>query len=176
MAEIRPPQFTYLFSDPLVHLDAHGEEQDVECLEIEQERQRIRASISSVACPVRWVAQFATERHFVSSYCSSHVLHFTGHGIDGAMAFETETGELKFTSVVDLREMCKNLSRRPNVLFLSMCHGKAVGLAFAELGVEHVITVCNDRILDKVCTVLFGYKTVLFTMTYEYFVGFSSIR
>ena len=67
------------------------------------------------------------------------------------MGFETETGELKFININALRGMCK--SKKPVVLFLSMCYGKNVGLAFSDLGVEHVVTVCNDKILDKVCNI-----------------------
>lgn len=150
-----PPLFSYIYSDPLVHFDADHEEHDVESLDIENEMHMIKNAISSAKCPTRWAAKVASEQHFVSSYCTSTIFHFTGHGIDGSMAFESETGELKFINVSDLREMCKNLSKKPAVLFLSMCHGKKVGLAFADLGIDHVITVCNDRILDKVsCNIL----------------------
>lgn len=143
-----------MYSDPLVHMNAHGEEQDVECLDIDKEKSMIRAAISASRSPTRWITKVATEQHFVSSYCDSTLFHFSGHGIDGAMAFETETGELKFIHVADIYEMCRSLSKRPAVLFLSMCHGKTVGIAFANLGVDHVITVCNDRILDKVVFLL----------------------
>ena len=163
MAEFRPPLLTYMFSDPLIYKESNHEEQDVESLDIEKEIKLIKSAISTASCTLRWVAKVATEQNFVSSYCCSHVFHFTGHGIDGSMAFETETGQLKFIDANGLREMCKNLSKRPKLLFLSMCHGKTVGLTFAELGVEHVVTVCNDRILDK-ASLLFAdqfYRAVL---------------
>jgi hypothetical protein len=159
----QPPLFTYMYSDPLVHIDAGNEEHDVESLEIEKERGRIRSAMSDLSKdgPMRWLETVATEQHFLTSYMNSYIFHFTGHGIDGAMAFEGEKGELKFINVHDLRLMCKNLSKKPSVLFLSMCHGKAVGLAFAEIGVEHVVTVCNDRILDKVCKLIWGLCAIL---------------
>lgn len=151
MAALYPPLFSYIYSDPLVLVDASTSEvTDVESLDIEKEKQNIKSVADAAKCPVRWIARVATEQQFVTSYCDSEVFHFTGHGIDGSMAFEAETGELKFIGVAGLREMCQHLSRKPRLLFLSMCHGRAVGLEFAALGVDHVITVCNDRILDKV--------------------------
>ena len=151
MAALFPPLFSYIYSDPLVHVEpGTNEVTDVECLEIEKEKQNIKSVAEASKFPVRWIAKAATEQQFVTSYCNSDIFHFTGHGTDGFMAFEAETGELKFIGVAGLREMCQNLSKKPRLLFLSMCHGKTVGMEFAALGVDHVITVCNARILDKV--------------------------
>ena len=79
------PLFTYMYSDPLIHLD-NNEEQDVECLEIVKERRLIKSVCESSGVRMRWIAKNATEEHFITTYSNSYIFHFTGHGVDGEYA------------------------------------------------------------------------------------------
>lgn len=67
------------------------------------------------------------------------------------MAFEDkDSGALFFAGEKQLLTLA-NLPTKPKLVFLSMCYGEPVARIFSErLGIKHVVTVRNDRILDAV--------------------------
>ena len=67
------------------------------------------------------------------------------------MAFEDkDSGALFFAGEKQLLSLA-NFPTKPKLVFLSMCFGEPVARIFSEkLGIKHVVTVRNDRILDAV--------------------------
>jgi hypothetical protein len=45
--------------------------------------------------------------------------------------------------------MCSGLTHKPECVFLSACFAETVSDAFVNVGIPHIITVTNDRVLDK---------------------------
>jgi hypothetical protein len=69
------------------------------------------------------------------------------------MAFEDKHGKLKFISQTELSEMCQGLTDKPDCVFLSACFAQTVADAFVNAGIKHIVTVTNERVLDKVPSV-----------------------
>ena len=66
------------------------------------------------------------------------------------MAFEDKLGRLKLIIQTELSTMCGGLTDKPECIFLSACFAQTVAEAFVNAGIKHIITVTNDRVLDKV--------------------------
>lgn len=56
---------------------------------------------------------------------------------------------LKLISDADIVNICSNLTSKPQCIFLSACYAECVAKAFQRIGVHHIITVSNKRVLDE---------------------------
>lgn len=45
--------------------------------------------------------------------------------------------------------MCNGLNHKPECVFLSACFAETVSDAFVGVGIPHIVTVTNERVLDK---------------------------
>jgi hypothetical protein len=45
--------------------------------------------------------------------------------------------------------MCNGLNHKPECVFLSACFAETVSDAFVSVGIPHIVTVTNERVLDK---------------------------
>lgn len=45
--------------------------------------------------------------------------------------------------------MCNGLTHKPECVFLSACFAETVSDAFVSVGIPHIVTVTNERVLDK---------------------------
>lgn len=45
--------------------------------------------------------------------------------------------------------MCNGLTHKPECVFLSACFAETVSDAFVNVGIPHIVTVTNERVLDK---------------------------
>jgi len=145
------PLFSYLFSSPLVQRNEERGYSEVDFLDYPTERRALKSIMEKKAgIHIRWKSEVANINNFLNAYSNSKILHFTGHGENGVVAFENEYGVLDFVSQEQLSEMLRaGHIQKPECVFLSACYAQTVADAFVNVGVQHVITVINDRILDK---------------------------
>jgi len=73
-----------------------------------------------------------------------NVLHYSGHGFPGYLAFEDENsvGDTHMLQDVILNKMVSSGRRlQLQFVFTSACHSEAVGQAFVSVGVPHVVSI-----------------------------------
>ena len=81
-------------------------------------------------------------------------LHFSGHGHPHGLNFEDGRSGLQFVTVDKLRDLCVAGGSQLEFVFVSACHSKRAGEAFAAAGVPHVVCVKLDaRLLDSAANV-----------------------
>ena len=81
-------------------------------------------------------------------------LHFSGHGHPQGLNFEDGRSGLQFVNVDTLKDLCIAGGSKLEFVFVSACHSKRAGEAFAEAGVPHVVCVKLDaRLLDTAANV-----------------------
>jgi hypothetical protein len=77
----------------------------------------------------------------VTSGCKC--IHYSGHGYPQYLAFEDSKriGETHLVHHDLIREVCDDEDQRIEFVFASACHSEAVGQAFIEAGIQHVVAV-----------------------------------
>jgi hypothetical protein len=79
-------------------------------------------------------------------------LHYTGHGLQHCLAFETEHGTMHSLDSKQLKDLFSAGGGAAGVqfVFVSACHSESAGAAFVGAGVPHVIAVRMDaQVADK---------------------------
>jgi len=79
------------------------------------------------------------------------VLHYSGHGVRGSLAFESnkEIGTTQFITNEYLQEVLTTKAGHTGVKLavVSACHSEKAGEAFVEAGVSHVVAIKHDNAL-----------------------------
>jgi hypothetical protein len=144
----RPVRILALLSDPLVD----GAGQPVPRLGLDREVARVRAQLSSVNRAAELHLVVATPDNLLNALRNGpyDMLHFSGHGGDGTLAFEDNCGGLWPTDPARLRATLTAGGQTPcQVAFLSACHSASMAAALQAAGVPHVVAVdAAQSILD----------------------------
>jgi hypothetical protein len=140
-----------LFSVPLAWKDRNQKLHGIEMLDYEFERKHIWHSFQAAKRDIEVQFDFATThklRTAVTLGCRA--LHFSGHGHPQGLNFENGKGGLQFVKVETLKDLCVAGGSKLEFVFVSACHSKLAGEAFAAAGVPHVVCVKLDaRLLDQ---------------------------
>ena len=138
-----------LFAQPLVGWCPTGEFVPLDnLLDHTIERKMLLDTFKGVHRNIHVHFDFATVQSLRRLLSSGYkTLHFSGHGSPGCLFFETEFACLQQISAENLKSLINAGSTSLDFVFVSACHSKAIGEAFIEAGVKHVICVKLD---DKV--------------------------
>ena len=130
-----------LLSDPL--LGPGG--RPVDPLGLEDEVEKVSAQLAGLgrAAELRLVVAAPTNvLNALREYGPFDLLHFSGHGGEGLLAFEDGEGGMFPLDAMRLRAIFAPLSRPPaQVAFLSACHSESMAQALLAAGVPHVAVV-----------------------------------
>jgi hypothetical protein len=144
-----------LFSVPLAWKDKNKKLHAIEMLDYTTERRSIWQLFKEVQRDIEVQFDFATTdklRTAVTLGCRA--LHFSGHGHPQGLNFEDGKAGLQFVKVDTLRDLCVAGGSQLEFVFVSACHSKLAGEAFAAAGVPHVVCVKLDaRLLDSAANV-----------------------
>jgi hypothetical protein len=136
-----PLHILALLSDPL--LDPEG--RPVNRLGLEQEVNRVRSQLAALNRAAELRLLVATPDNLLNilrDHGPFDLLHFTGHGSDGLLAFEDGHGGTLPLDAMRLQAIFTPLGRPPcRVAFLSACHSESMAQALLAAGVPHVIAV-----------------------------------
>ncbi|HEY85788.1 MAG TPA: CHAT domain-containing protein, partial [Chloroflexi bacterium] len=138
-----------LLSDPL--LNSNGV--PVERLALASEIERLKSELASLNRAVELrlsVASAKNTQNALRDHGPFHILHFTGHGNQDALAFEDDRGGLLPLDPMRWQAIFAPLSQAPaQVAFLSACHSQSMAQALLDAGVPHVAAVdANAAALD----------------------------
>eukprot|EP00475_Leptophrys_vorax_P001431 TRINITY_DN10770_c0_g1_i6.p2 TRINITY_DN10770_c0_g1~~TRINITY_DN10770_c0_g1_i6.p2 ORF type:complete len:723 (-),score=157.95 TRINITY_DN10770_c0_g1_i6:2143-4281(-) len=141
----------YLFSCPLVF----GNKTNFAMLDIDAERKELEQVFTESNRDFRVRYDWCCAERFqgcITRRCKA--LHFSGHGFNGSLGFETPYGELQNLKLEDLKALvsvgAKN--RAISLVFVSACNSEQAGKAFVDAGVPHVIAVdARYKISDRAC-------------------------
>ncbi|CAM9460912.1 unnamed protein product [Choristocarpus tenellus] len=164
--------FTHLFSAPLTNVDKPVEE-----LSNQGERDTLIKTLSEAEKRVTFISEAANTQSFrraVGSVAGGsgrdcRILHYTGHGEEGKLTFESRSGQLEYANEKDLLQMLKchreylfrNLGESVEspipphhsglrLVFLSACHSESVANCFIAAGVGHVVSVKKgEKVIDQ---------------------------
>jgi hypothetical protein len=138
-----------LFSAPLAWRSKNSL-RPIEMLNYKQERDAIWQGFRQASRNVELHFNFATTetlRTVVTLGCRA--LHFSGHGHPDWLNFEDGEGGLQIGTAETLQRLCSTGGAKLDFVFVSACHSKNIGQAFADAGVKHVVCVSVDaRLLD----------------------------
>eukprot|EP00494_Astrolonche_serrata_P032036 UN32305 len=84
------------------------------------------------------------------------VLHFSGHGVEGQLAFESDQsiGETQLITKEQLQGLC--LSGDVNFVFVAACHSETVGRSFLQVdNINHVVAVKMSEQLNDDAALVF---------------------
>jgi tetratricopeptide (TPR) repeat protein len=146
-----PPKILALVSRPLV--DHH--ERPLGRLDLEGEVELLRERLGDLDREVEVHVQFATTDNLMRLLTPHdyHILHFTGHGGDGVLAFEDERGTAHPVTADDLRRLIGVAHQPPVLAFLSACHSESLVHALIQAGVPHVVAIdAEASVLDLAAT------------------------
>ena len=152
---LRMSTITFVFrSVPLAWKDRNLRLHGIEMLDYGSERDMICQLFREVRRDIAVHFDFATTdklRTAVTMGCRA--LHFSGHGHPNCLNFEDGRSGLQLVTVETLRDLCIAGSKL-DFVFVSACHSKRAGEAFAQAGVKHVVCVKVDaRLLDAAANV-----------------------
>lgn len=140
-----------LFSVPLAWKDRNQKLHGIEMLDYEFERKHIWHSFQAAKRDIEVQFDFATTHRLRTAVTlGCRALHFSGHGHPQGLNFENGKGGLQFVKVETLKDLCVAGGSKLEFVFVSACHSKLAGEAFAAAGVPHVVCVKLDaRLLDQ---------------------------
>jgi hypothetical protein len=140
--------FFYLWSNPLLDKTQRNALQD---LNLRKERECLKQittpqinNNNAKKMNVRFHSVVATNNAFRLRAQNAHIIHFSGHGVDGKLAFEHDVevsnssflGSANMHSAEVIYETFK-----PQLVFVNACHSESIGRSFAAIGVPHVIAI-----------------------------------
>jgi len=83
-------------------------------------------------------------------YKGPQALHWSGHGSDQALFFETEECLAKKVGEPSLKALLKPLKNNLSFVFVAACHSEQAKDCFLNAGADHVIVIDKEQmILDK---------------------------
>jgi hypothetical protein len=146
------PTMLVLVSRPLV--DEHG--RPLARLDLEGEIKLLRERLGDLDRAVEVQVQFATTDALLRWLLPPQdfdILHFSGHGGDGRLAFEDGRGMAHLVTGEDLRRLIGVAARPPTLAFLSACRSGSLADALVQTGVPHVIVIdAKASVLDPAAT------------------------
>ena len=170
--EEEPPTLVTLFSVPLAYRDGSGKLTAMETLDYETERDLLWQCFCEASRDICLRFGFATTDRLRTEVTKKvRALHYSGHGAETFLSFEDGRGGLRVLETDNLRRLCEAGKKALNgtssleFVFVSACHSKFVGEAFAAAGVPHVVCVnVSSSLLDKAAHVF----TELFTFRWRW--------
>ena len=155
--EEEPPTLVTLFSVPLAYRDGSGKLTAMETLDYETERDLLWQCFCEASRDICLRFGFATTDRLRTEVTKKvRALHYSGHGAETFLSFEDGRGGLQVLETDNLRRLCEAGKKALNgtssleFVFVSACHSKFVGEAFAAAGVPHVVCVnVSSSLLDK---------------------------
>ncbi|MGH9760184.1 MAG: CHAT domain-containing protein, partial [Blastocatellia bacterium] len=134
-----------LYAAPLVFLGDDGTPHAVDVLDFESERKMILDSLKKCGRPLEISFQPATRDSFRETLTlGCNVLHYSGHGNPGFLAFEDDRGQAHPLDPATLRRLFAAGGTKADLVFVSACHSRAAGQAFVGAGVPHVVAIKLD--------------------------------
>ena len=151
-----PLQILALLSDPL--LNPNG--QPVDRLGLDQEVSRVRRQLAALNRAADLHLLIATPDNLLNTlrdHGPFDLLHFTGHGSDGLLAFEDGQGGTFPLDAMRLQAIFTPLGQPPcQVAFLSACHSESMAQALLAAGVPHVVAIDGDMAVFDVAARAFA--------------------
>lgn len=153
------PRMGVLWAAPLIY-EKDGQRHPIDLLNVQQERQRLHDSLDEAgrsggnAVLLReMIATVPNLQKLLSIGCQ--ILHYSGHGAPDFLAFEGEAGMAHALSADALRQLLQVAGATvPKLVFVSACHSRVAGEAFAAAGVAHVVAVrVEQAVLDEAASV-----------------------
>ncbi|MBU6360421.1 MAG: tetratricopeptide repeat protein, partial [Chloroflexi bacterium] len=153
------PRMGVLWAAPLIY-EKDGQRHPIDLLNVQQERQRLHDSLNEAghsggnAVLLReMIATVPNLQKLLSIGCQ--ILHYSGHGAPDFLAFEGEAGMAHALSADALRQLLQVAGATvPKLVFVSACHSRVAGEAFAAAGVAHVVAVrVEQAVLDEAASV-----------------------
>lgn len=141
----------YLYSSPLIMRNI-GEYLEVEQLNLREEFKAFKRAIADSKRKVHITRKVATVENMANILANNlQVLHYTGHGLKGGLAFEDRCGQMHTIENKALGEIFSAAEgSKVQVVFVAACHSEIAGRAFAIAGVPHVIAIkVDDKVEDK---------------------------
>ncbi|CAM9612898.1 unnamed protein product, partial [Phaeothamnion confervicola] len=151
-----PYTLTVLFAAPLAYQDANMQLRPIVQLDHDLEREMLWSTLRESGRDVGVVYDFATARRLRTAVTlGCRALHYSGHGHQSYLAFETNVGGLHPMRLDQLRDLCAAGSGdqtfpRLEFVFVSACYSRLAAEAFADAGVPHVVCVKLDAQLMDV--------------------------
>jgi hypothetical protein len=145
------PSILVLVSRPLVD----ERDRPLDRLDLEGEIKLLRERLSDLDRSADVYVQFVTTDNLMRLLIPRDydILHFSGHGGDGLLAFEDGRGTAHPVTAEDLRRLIGVASRPPRLAFLSACHSGSLAHALITAGVSHVIAIdAEASVLDLAAT------------------------
>lgn len=153
------PRMGVLWAAPLIY-EKDGQRHPIDLLNVQQERQRLHDSLDeagrsggSAVLLREMIATVPNLQKLLSIGCQ--ILHYSGHGAPDFLAFEGEAGMAHALSADALRQLLQVAGATvPKLVFVSACHSRVAGEAFAAAGVAHVVAVrVEQAVLDSAASV-----------------------
>src|SRR3954454_2164571 len=141
-----PFRIGILRSVPLVHVDSVGGVDETIDLDFEAERRALFESFTESGRLIEARVDVATaEKLRMLVTLGYRVLHYTGHGSPNTLSFEDGLGGEHLLETSVLRDLV-SAGGEPlvDLAFVSACHSRTAGEAFASAGVPHVVAVKTE--------------------------------
>jgi hypothetical protein len=138
------PRILALVSRPLVDSQGHP----LDRLDLERESRQIKERLGEIECAAEIRFEIAIPENLARllSQQEFDVLHFTGHGGRGALAFEDGRGGVYVLDPDRLEWLTAPGGRAPfRLAFLSACHSESVAQALLAVGVPHVVAIDYEQ-------------------------------
>ncbi len=136
----QPATILALMAGPLV--DRRG--RPLERLDLKRETRQLRQRLGEIDRAATLRVELATPESIprILLQQSFDILHFSGHGTTGELAFEDDTGGLLPLQADELKALIAPGGRAPfRLAFLCACHSASLAPALIEAGVPHVVAV-----------------------------------
>ena len=125
-------------------------------LDMERECRQLQERLGEIERAATLYVELATPESILRLLLrqSFDLLHFSGHGGSGELAFEDDSGGLFPLDGATLQKLIAPGGKAPfRLAFLSACHSASVAPALVEAGIAHVIAVeAQAGVLDAAAT------------------------
>lgn len=138
-------RLAYLYASPLI--DSTGAE--LPLLDTQQEVAILRECLRDAKRRIYFKVDVATPQNLRTiATLGAVMIHYSGHGFPGILAFENGRGEVHRLDAESLKTLFAAGGVQTKIVFVSACHSEAAGRKFVEAGVPHVIAL-NNRVSDS---------------------------
>lgn len=138
-------RLAYLYASPLI--DSTGAE--LPLLDTQQEIAILRECLRDAKRRIFFKVDVATPQNLRTiATLGAVMIHYSGHGFPGILAFENGRGEVHRLDAESLKTLFAAGGVQTKIVFVSACHSEAAGRKFVEAGVPHVIAL-NNRVSDS---------------------------
>eukprot|EP00301_Raphidiophrys_heterophryoidea_P026692 c9275_g1_i1.p1 GENE.c9275_g1_i1~~c9275_g1_i1.p1 ORF type:complete len:1281 (-),score=214.78 c9275_g1_i1:630-4415(-) len=142
-----------LFASPLVHRVENATRiEALPSLDVKREHDCVLEALMETKRAIRFSFKPATVENLATTlHHGSPVLHFCGHGLDGALLLEDETmcGLARPFTAVELSHLLEGTEHENlKCVVVSACHSQKVGQVFLDAGVPNVVCVEEDKKIE----------------------------